>query len=152
MRLSAALLLALAACAHATIPGTNIPDNEQTRAVLDVFGRYKNALEGRDPSALYQLAAPNYYDAGDMTHGQTPTDYQHLQQKLTHDFDNLAGVRLDATIKDVAVKGDQAQIDYFAVLRYAVKTPRGEVWKPESDDARMKLVRVGGEWKIQSGL
>ena len=55
-------------------------------------------------------------------------------------------------IKDVQVKGDQANVDYFQVLRYAVNTPSGERWKSESDDARMKMVKIGQEWKIASGL
>jgi hypothetical protein len=38
------------------------------------------------------------------------------------------------------------------VLRYAVATPSGEKWKSESDDARMRFVRLNGEWKIASGL
>jgi hypothetical protein len=61
-------------------------------------------------------------------------------------------VRLDATIKDLQVKGAEARLDYFQVLRYAVATPNGEKWKSESDDARMRFVQVNGEWKIASGL
>jgi len=48
MKRTAALLLLLAACSHDTIPGTQIPDEPKTRAVLDVFGQYKAALEARD--------------------------------------------------------------------------------------------------------
>ena len=64
----------------------------------------------------------------------------------------MAGLKLEVTLKDVQVKGDRANIDYFQVLRYAVNTPAGERWKSESDDARMKMVKVGPEWKIASGL
>ena len=60
--------------------------------------------------------------------------------------------RSDATIKDLQVKGPEAQLDYFQVLRYAVATPNGEKWKSESDDARMRFVRLNGEWKISAGL
>jgi hypothetical protein len=151
MKRLAALLL-LAACSHSTIPGTQIPDEPRTRAVLDVFGRYKEALEARDANGLYALAAPTYYDAGDPVRGLGPTDYQSLPGKLQHDFEKVAGVRLEVTIKDVQVKGEEARVDYFQVLRYAVNTPAGERWKSESDDARMKLVKVGPEWKIASGL
>ena len=61
-------------------------------------------------------------------------------------------MRLEPTIKALDVKGEQARLDYFQVLRYAVATPSGEKWKSESDDARMQFVRVNGEWKIASGL
>jgi hypothetical protein len=152
MKRTAALLLLLAACSHDTIPGTQIPDEPKTRAVLDVFGQYKAALEARDANALYGLAAPSYYDPGDQVKGLGPTDYQSLPGKLQHDFDKVGGLKLEVTLKDVQVKGEEARVDYFQVLRYAVTTPSGERWKSESDDARMKLIKVGRDWKIASGL
>ncbi len=68
------------------------------------------------------------------------------------DFEKVNGIKLEATIKEIEVKDDAARLDYFQVLHYAVKTPSGETWKSESDDARMKFVRVSGQWKIASGL
>ena len=146
-----ACLLA-AACAHATLDGTSIRDTPDNRAVLEVFGRYKQALEARDPSAILALATTDYADPGDPSHGIDPLDRAGLQQKLQTDFSKVNGVRLDATIKDLEIKDNQARLDYFQVLRYAVATPSGEKWKSESDDARMRFVRVKGEWKIASGL
>ena len=150
-----ALFLATAsllACSHATLPGTEIPDNPQNRAVLDVFAKYRDALEALDATSLLALAAAAYSDTGDTTHGIGPLDYAGLQQKLQTDFARVSGIKLEATIKDIEVRGDDARLDYFQVLRYAVKTPTGESWKSESDDARMKFVKVKGEWKIASGL
>lgn len=152
---TATLLLATAsllACSHATLPGTQIPDSPENRAVLDVFSKYRNALESRDATSLLALAAPTYSDIGDAAHSLGPTDYANLQQKLQTDFARVNGIKLEATIKDIEVKGVDARLDYFQVLRYAVKTPTGESWKSESDDARMKFVMVRGEWKIVSGL
>ena len=152
---TATLLLATAAllaCSHATLPGTQIPDSPQNRAVLDAFSKYRDALEARDATGLLALAAPDYADAGDASHGVSPTDYASLQRKLQTDFGRVNGIKLEATIKNIEVKGDDAHLDYFQVLRYAVKTPTGETWKSESDDARMKFVKVKGEWKIASGL
>jgi hypothetical protein len=152
VRIALGAFLLSAACSHAKLPGTNIPDNPDNRAVLDVFGKYRDALEARDASGLFALASPSYFDGGDPSHQLAPTDYAALQQKLQTDFSKVVGIRLEATIKDIAVKGDEAHLDYFQVLRYSVKTPTGETWKSESDDARMKFVRVDGQWKIVSGL
>lgn len=142
----------LIACSHARLPGTNISDSTENRAVLDVFSRYRAALEARDPAGILALVAPGYYDAGDAGHSLAPTDYASLQKKLQTDFSKVTGLKLEATVKDIQVKDDQAHLDYFQVLRYAVATPSGERWKSESDDARMQFVRVNGEWKIASGL
>ena len=117
-----------------------------------MFTRYRNALENRDAAGLLALAAPTYADRGDPSRGISPTDYGSLQKKLQSDFAKVTGIKLEATVKELAVKDDDAHLDYFQVLRYAVATPTGEKWKSESDDARMKFVRVNGEWKIASGL
>jgi hypothetical protein len=147
-----ACLSLAAACSHATLPGTNIPANDDTRGVLATFTRYHDALEARDPAALLALAAPSYYDTGDATRGIPPTDNASLQKKLQHDFDKVNGLRLEATLKNIEVEGDKAHLDYFQVIRYAITTPNGETWRSESDDARMRFVRVAGTWKIASGL
>ena len=147
-----AILAALLACSHSQIQGTNIDDTPTNRAVIEVFAKFQHALEARDATALLALAAPTYSDPGDAGRGIGPTDYASLQKKLQTDFDKITGLRLEATVKELAVNGDQAHLDYFQVLRYSVATPTGEKWKSESDDARMKFVRVNGEWKIQAGL
>ena len=147
-----ACLLAAAACSHATIPGTNIDDRPENRAVLQVFANYKQALEARDVTAILALATPNYSDPGDVSRNMEPLDRAGLQRKLQEDLSKVTGLRLDATIKDLEVKGNEARLDYFQVLRYAVTIPSSEKWKSESDDARMRFVRIGGEWKIASGL
>src|SRR3954469_15818645 len=72
MRLALLACLSAAACSHATLPGTNIEDTPQARAVLDVFGRYRHALEARDSAALVGLTAPEYADAGDPSRGLAP--------------------------------------------------------------------------------
>jgi hypothetical protein len=152
MRFVALLACLAAACSHATLPGTNIQDTPQNRAVLDVFGRYKLALEARDAGAILALTTPDYADPGDPSRGIRPLDHHGLEQRLKGDLSKVTGIRLEATVKDVEVKGEEARLDYFQVLRFAVATPSGEKWKSESDDARMRFVRLNGEWKIASGL
>jgi hypothetical protein len=154
MKIAAPLLATacLFACSHNTLPGTEIPDNPQNRAVLDVFSKYRDALEARDATSLLELTAPGYADQGDPSRGIGPTDRASLEKKLQTDFAKVTGIKLEATIKDIQVKGVEARVDYFQVVRYAVSTPSGERWKSESDDARMKFVLVAGQWKIVSGL
>jgi hypothetical protein len=153
MRSTAVLACLLAAaCSHATIAGTNIRDNPQNRAVLDLFARYKQALEARDVTAILSLATPDYSDPGDPARGIGPVDHAGLQERLKTDLAKVTGLRLEATVRDLEVKDELARLDYFQVVRYAVATPSGEKWKSESDDARMRFAKVNGEWKIASGL
>jgi hypothetical protein len=156
MRIASATLAVFvcAACSHNTIPGTNIPDQPENRAVLDIVAAYKAAMEARDPNALLGLTAPSYYDKGDPNKMSTtgPLDYGSLRREIPDDFKDVKSVHLDITVRDVQVEGDKARVDYYAVLRYAVSVPAGEKWFSEADDARMRLVKVNGRWKIASGL
>jgi hypothetical protein len=150
-----AFLLALAtllACSHAVIPGTNVPDDPQNRAVLEVVARYKQAMEARDARALLSLAAPGYFDQGDPSRPSEPRDLEGLRKSVPKDFSDVRALKLDIDIRNVKVEGDRAQVDFFGVLRYAVAVPNGEKWFTEADDARIKLARVDGAWKIVAGL
>jgi hypothetical protein len=145
-------LTALVACAHATIPGTNVPDSPENRAVLEVLARYKQAMEARDPNGLLTLAAPDYFDRGDASRPTEPRDLDGLRRTLPRDFDGVRTLKLDIDIRNLTIQGDRAQVDYFGVMRYAIAVPNGEKWFSESDDQRMKFVRIGNEWKIASGM
>ena len=144
-------LAALVACAHATIPGTNVPDNPQNRAVLEVLAEYKQAMEARDPNALLALAAPDYFDRGSNRPNE-PRDLEGLRRTLPKDFSGVRALKLDIDIRNLTIQGDRAQVDFFAVMRYAVAVPNGEKWFTESDDQRMKFERIGSDWKISSGM
>src|SRR5436305_355463 len=99
MRTALLLTACALACSHSMLPGTQIADTPQNRAVLDVFSKYRDALEARDAGGIYALAAPTYYDAGDPSHSLAPTDHAGLQKKLAGDFARVTGIKLEATIK-----------------------------------------------------
>ena len=151
-KLLAVSLLSLAACSHNLIPGTDIPDRPDTRAVIDVFAKYKLANEARDANAIFALTAPSYFDEGDVSHARAPMDYEGMKKKVSQDLSAVKSIRLDLTVRDLKVEGSKANIDYFATVSYAVAVPTGERWKRESDDARLRLLKIGGAWKIVAGL
>jgi SnoaL-like domain len=153
MRIAPLLALgALAACAHPLIPGTPIPDEPQNRAVLQVLANYKQAMEARDANALLALAAPEYFDKGDPSRPTDPHDLSGLRRTIPKDFSNVRVLKLDIDIRNLKIDGDRAQVDYFGVMRYAIAVPNGEKWLSESDDQRMKFVKIDGDWKIASGM
>lgn len=145
-------LAALASCAHRVIPGTQIPDEPENRAVLQVLANYKQAMEARDADALLSLAAPGYFDKGDPNRPADPHDLAGLRKSVPKDFNGVRALKLDIDPRNLKIDGDRAQVDYFAVMRYAVALPTGEKWFSESDDQRMKFVKIDGDWKISSGM
>ncbi|HEX9605383.1 MAG TPA: hypothetical protein VF973_16640 [Myxococcales bacterium] len=153
MRIAPLLALAaLAACTHNMIPGTTVPDEPQNRAVLQVLANYKQAMEARDPNALLSLAAPGYFDKGDPNRPGDPHDLEGLRKSLPRDFGGVRSLKLDIDVRNLKIDGNSALVDYFGVMRYAVALPTGEKWFTESDDQRMKFVKVDGDWKISSGM
>ena len=147
----AAAAVALLGCSPSLIPGTRIPDRPDNRAVLDVVGRYKQSAEALDLQAVLALASPEYFDKT-SARGAAPVDYAGLQRSLSEKFNRLKALKMEITIKDIRVQGDRAEVDYFLVMHFSVDLPNKEKWFPESDDQRMALARVNGEWKVTSGL
>lgn len=149
--LLAAALAILAGCSPSLIPGTRIPDRPDNREVLEVVGRYKQSAEALDLQAVLALASPAYFDKT-SARGAAPVDYAGLQRSLSEKFSRLKALKMEITIKDIRVQGDRAEVDYFLVMHFSVDLPNKEKWFPESDDQRMALARVNGEWKVTSGL
>ena len=151
---SAAALLAcaLGACTPSTIPGTPIADTQENRAVLEVVNQYQSAAQALDPDGMFQLASTKYFDKSFIDRGRSPVDYAHLQKTLTDKFGRLKALRMELTIKDLKVKGDLAQVDFFMVMHFSVAEQQGEKWFSESDDERMQLAREGGAWKVVAGM
>lgn len=145
-------LLLAAGCAPRLIPGTQIADQPENRAALQILSEYKRAAEALDADAVLALAAPDYFDNGSSSRTHQSVDRAALQQQIPAEFQKLKALRMDITVKDARVNGDKAEIDYFLVLHYALSLPSGEKWHSESDDARLYLAKEDGKWKVIAGL
>ena len=144
--------LALAACSAPRIPGTDITDTPDTRAILELVERYRQAAERRDAATVLGLASQKYFDESGTPDPADDVDYNQLLQKLPTDYARLTSVRLEISVRRVQVDGDKATADVFYDGRYRVVTKQGEVAKQASDVQRMTFVREGRAWKFLSGL
>jgi hypothetical protein len=148
---TALLALHLAACSPSLIPGTKVPDRPENRAVLEVLARYKVAAEALDTQTILSLAAPTYFEQSN-SRGATPVDAAGLARALQEKFGRVKTLKMDITVRDLRIRGERAEIDYFLVMHYALDLPAKEKWFPDSDDQRMVLALIGGQWKVASGL
>ena len=87
MRLAlAALLLAaaapLAGCTPSLIPGTDIKDTTDTRAILDLVSAYRTSLEGRNIDGMMKLVSKTFFENCGTPEGNDDYDYAGLEQKL----------------------------------------------------------------------
>jgi ketosteroid isomerase-like protein len=144
-------LLLAAACAPRRIPGTEIADTDDSRAVLAIMERYRTALEARDAKAIQALVAEDFReDAGtetpddDLTYANLPTHMSNLFQKLNNP-------KVDISVRRVDIQDDTATAIYYWNASWRMPSVTG---RPQSDSEleQMVLKRINGEWKIVSGI
>lgn len=152
-RLSAtALLLALAACSPRRIPGTEIPENDDSRALVALVEKYQAAAEARDAAAVLALVSESYLDDAGTPDPADDLDYGLLAKALPADLARVSGVRMQLQVRDIKIDGDKAQVFVRFDTRYRVTTRAGEIAKAQQDVSRLVMVREKGTWKIFSGL
>lgn len=144
-------LLALACPAH-RIPGTDIEDTPDTRAIVGAIDAYRAAAERRDAPAVLALVSEKYFDDAGTADPSDDIDYGQLAQKLAADYAKITALRLDIGVRRIDVKDDRAFAYVFYEEHFRIQTKTGEVSKTASDQQRMQLVREGGRWKFVSGL
>ena len=156
MRLETAFVavagLVLLACAPRRIPGTDIRDTPETRAVVQAIDAYRQAAERRDPSAVLALVSPRYFDTAGTPDPADDVDYELLKKRLTADYKQITALRLQLGVRRIDVEGDTAAAYVFYDEHYRIQTKAGEVSKQANDSHRMQLVREGGHWLFVSGL
>lgn len=146
-------LLALSACATGRIPGTQVRDTRDNRAVYEVVRTYQQALEKRDAPAILALVSPDYFDNGGTAQPGDDMDRERLAKSLPADLAKLEGVRLDVTVRNITVEKDTAIAELFYEGYYRVQTATaGAVPRRDSDVHQMHLRKIDGVWKITSGL
>jgi ketosteroid isomerase-like protein len=153
-RLLAASLLTVAAagCSPKRIPGTEIKDSEDTRAVVAVIDAYRKAAERRDAGAVLALVSTKYFDDAGTPDPGDDVDYGQLQRRISQDYSKVTALRLDIGVKSVDVEGDTASAIIFYDQHYRIETKAGEIAKQASDAHRMRFVRENGAWRFISGL
>jgi len=148
-----ALAAALAAgCAPKHLPGTEIPDTNDTRAIYGTLEQYRQALEKRDVDAILALVAPSYYDTAGTPDPSDDLDRPRLEAALRDQLPKAESLKVDFTIRRIDVAGDEAQAEIFFDSFYRVKTPTTQVPRRDSDVQRLKLKRIDNKWLFVSGL
>jgi hypothetical protein len=146
--LLALLLLTAAGCGPHRIPGTDLEDTGDTRAIIDVMTKYNQALEARDTTGILALVDPAFRDnAGTLT-PEDDIDLERLRTVLPQRLAKLQDVAVRIEIKTIDVKGDRATAVYTWVSQFKL----GGKSMTESDIKRMEFKRESDGWKILSGV
>jgi ketosteroid isomerase-like protein len=151
-RLLLASVVALAACGTHRIPGTEIKDTPDARAIVAVIDQYRTAAERRDADAVLSMVSQSYFDDAGTPDPGDDLDYQQLRALLPDHFRKLTAMRLGIGVREIEVAGDRASANLFYDGYYRVATASGESAKQASDVSQMKFVREQGRWRITGGL
>jgi hypothetical protein len=160
--LAAALLTLACGGGQQTIPGTQVPDSDENRAIIDTVEKYRVAIERRDAAALLLMASPDYWEDGGTGSGSDDYGYKGLQRVLAGRFQQVEGIRYSLRylrIRSRQVKrrsGDvvrRAFVDVLIDASFSVKDGRGEMVRHDMRDQNQLVLQWDGEqWKFLSGM
>jgi hypothetical protein len=145
-------LLVFAACTPRNIPGTQIPDTEDARAILNVMERFRAALEAKDAKALQGLVSKSFRDNSGTEDPEDDLTYDNLPQALPALFARIEAPKVDMDIRQVEVKKNGVA----TVIYYWNATWRAPALldKPQRDSEleQMVLQKEDGTWRIVTGF
>jgi hypothetical protein len=144
------LLLAVA-CTPRRIPGTELADNDDTRAILAIMERYRTGLEARDAKAIQSLVSEDFKEDGGTENPEDDLTFANLPGHLSNLFQKLDNPKVELSVRRVDIEEDAATAIYFwnASWRMPSLTSRAQ---SDSELEQMHLKKVKGEWKNVSGI
>ncbi|MCP3141342.1 DUF4440 domain-containing protein [Pyxidicoccus xibeiensis] len=150
--LALSALFLLAGCATKRIPGTDIDDTSDTRAILQVMENYRAAVEARDAPAIQSLVSKDFReDAGTPGEPEDDLTAANLTPYLESLFKQLQSPRVELDVRRVQVSDDVAAAVYYWKASWRMPTLNQRPQR-ESELEQMVFRREGGGWKIVSGI
>ncbi|RKH63597.1 nuclear transport factor 2 family protein [Corallococcus aberystwythensis] len=143
----------LAACAPKRIPGTELQDTDDTRAILSVMERYRAALEARDAKAIQALVSPKFRDDGGTEDTADDLTADNLGPHLQALFQKLQNPKVDFNIRRVEFREEDNVALAIYYWNASWRMP-GLNARPQQDSELEQMVfqKLDGEWKILSGI
>ncbi|MEZ4265056.1 MAG: nuclear transport factor 2 family protein [Myxococcota bacterium] len=149
-------LLALAApgCKSAMIENTEIPDNENTRAIYERVMEYRVAMEARDVDAILAMVSRDYYEnAGTTDRDSDDYGYDTLRDTVLPKLrTNIKAVQYRVLMRRIEVDKDHATADFEYFYRFKFVEGGHEAWTQKNDFNRLEFVREADRWMIVGGL
>ena len=141
-------------CTPKKIPGTELDDTDDTRAILDVMEKYRTALEKRDAQQIISLAHESFKDDGGSANPDDDYDYHDLYTKLPETLKRLGDIRLEFNVRKIELSDDSenARATYTYTQSYLLP---GLQAKRQSDTEIKQMIfkKVDKNvWKIVSGV
>jgi len=146
-------LLAVA-CTPKKIPGTDLDDTDDTRAILDVMEKYRLALEKRDAQAIVSLADESFKDDGGSANPDDDYNYQDLYTKLPDTLKRLGDIRLEFNVRKIELSEDTSSARATFTYTQSYLMPGLQAKKQTDTEIKQMILKKVDKnvWKIVSGV
>lgn len=141
-------------CAPKKIPGTDLDDTDDTRAILDVMEKYRVALEKKDSQSIISLADESFKDDGGSANPDDDYNYQDLYTKLPETLKRLGDIRVEFSVRKIELSEDTTSARATFTYTQSYLMP-GLQSKRQSDTEIKQMIfkKVDKNvWKIVSGV
>lgn len=143
-----------------TIPGTEIPDTPDYRAIVDTLERYRTGFVRKDAAAILATAHRTYHDEAGTDDPGDDVVYDDLGPLLRQRLDQLDSLRFTIEYLDASLYGDRASVRVWIDASYRLKPfldVDGSVrpqppYSRQQDYAEFELLREGEAWFIVKGI
>jgi hypothetical protein len=147
------LALAAGGCAHTMIEGTQIPDTDDNRALVQILAEVCEAMEARDADRILAHVSEDYFEDGGTPKPDDDYGYKELVSSvLPESLSHTTEVHLTMQVHEVVVEGDRARADIRYDSRVHLDMPSGALWDSHKEFNRVEFAREDGAWRIVSGL
>ncbi len=148
------LLSVFYGCPPKYIPGTNVIDNDENRAIFILVEKYRRAYDEKDIDTIMSLVSKNFYENGGNSDPSDDYNFEGLRKNLTEKFSKTKAQGLEIRIKSIDFDKDnnRVSVKYNYFVKFQMALSSGDKWETASDTAELLFVRENSEWKIIRGL
>lgn len=142
------------ACSSKYLPGTEIEDKPETRAVFEVVMKYKRAMESRQSGKILALVSRNYYENNGTTDDRTDDyGYEKLKNVVLPELQqNVKAVQYRILLSRIEVDGDRGWASYEFYYTYKFVEGGKSGHDVLNNYNKLDFALEGGSWKIIGGL
>ncbi|MES1172459.1 MAG: hypothetical protein ABUL77_04405 [Bacteroidota bacterium] len=149
----ASLVSVGASCAQPNFfPGTTILKSDETQKIVDTIDQYRMRLAERNVDGLLVMASEKYREDSGTPRSDDDYGYEGLKHVLKTRLTRLKSIWYEIEMRDIRVRGQQADVDVFLNGSFELAANGGERYRRVNDYHRFVLERVGDRWKFLSGM
>lgn len=143
--MATANLILVSGCKPDLLPGTNIEDTSENRAVVEFVEEYRTAVESRSAEAVLNLVADDYFEDQGTATDEDDYGIEKLREDLDTHFKHADVIQLKVEVQHISYYPEKELVHvYYRYLQRAhLKLPAGNQWVTDSDTNRLVLRQQG---------